>query len=224
MKVSILTSGFPNGFTNDFIQCIKEYYDNNGSFLLISSDFTEHLKTERHMNEFLRMFRENGIVFNEVNTVDDRITIEKALEYIEKADVIWLSGGNTLKQIEYIRKYDLIPALQKREGITIGMSAGSINMAKRVVLARDINDNIPELSIYDGIGLVDINIEPHLDSASEEHMKEIYEASQYATIYGIYDNTFIKILDDKMEVYGSYFKYENQNLFSGFQDKKRYRA
>lgn len=25
MKVSILTSGFPHGFTDDFIQCIKEY-------------------------------------------------------------------------------------------------------------------------------------------------------------------------------------------------------
>jgi len=112
-------------------------------------------------------------------------------------------------EIEHLKQYNLIPALQKREGITIGMSAGSINMAKRVVLARDINDNIPELAIYEGIGLVDINVEPHLDSASEEHMKEVYEASQYATIYGLYDNSFIKILDDNMDIYGVYFKYEN---------------
>ena len=89
------------------------------------------------------------------------------------------------------------------------MSTGSINMAKRVVLAKNLDENIPELSIYDGIGLVDINIEPHLDSASEEHINEIYEASHYATIYGIYDNTFIKIVDDTMDIYGVYFKYKN---------------
>jgi peptidase E len=209
MKVSILTSGFPNGFTKDFIQCIKEYYYNNGSFVLIASDFTGHSKTVRHLNGFLSMFRENGIVFDEVHIIDDRITKEKALQYIQEAAIIWISGGDTLKQIAYLKEFNLIPALQNREGITIGMSAGSINMAKRVVLAKDINDNIPELSIYDGIGLVDINIEPHLDSASEKHMKEVYEASQYATIYGIYDNTFIKIVNDKIDIYGVYFKYEN---------------
>lgn len=209
MRVSILTSGFPNGFTEDFINCIKEYYHNNGSMLFIASDFDEHSKTDKYLQVFLTMFRENGVVFNEVNTIDYRTSKEKALEYIENAEVIWLSGGDTLKQIQHMKEYNIIPALQKREGITIGMSAGSINMAKRVVLARDINDNILELAIYEGIGLVDINVEPHLDSASEDHMKEVYEASQYGTIYGLYDNSFIKIVDDSMDIYGIYFKYEN---------------
>ncbi len=66
-----------------------------------------------------------------------------------------------------------------------------------------------KLSIYDGIGLVDINIEPHLDSASKDHMKDIHEASQHAVIYGLYDNAFIKIIDNKLKIYGTYFKYES---------------
>jgi hypothetical protein len=40
-------------------------------------------------------------------------------------------------------------------------------------------------------------------------MKDVYEASQYTTVYGIYDNTFIKIVNDTMEIYGEYFKYNN---------------
>lgn len=208
MKVSLLTSGFPDGFTEDFINCVKEYYFNNGSFVLIASDFTGHAKTDRHTDTFLKMFRDNGIVFNEIYIVDDRVKYEEAVQYIEKADIIWISGGDTLKQIAYLKEYNLISALQKREGITIGMSAGSINMAKRVVLAKDIEENVPELTIYDGIGLVDINIEPHLDSASEEHIKDVYEASKYSTIYGIYDNAFIKIINDSMEIYGTYSKFE----------------
>lgn len=209
MKVSLLTSGFPNGFTDDFIRCVKEYYNNNGSFVFIASDFAGHSKTDSYLNKFLSMFRNNGIVFNEVRVIDDRITKEKAVQYIEKADIIWIAGGDTLKQISYLKEYNLIPVLQSREGITIGMSAGAINMAKRVVLAKDIDDNIPELAIYDGIGVVDINIEPHLDPANEEHMKDVYEAAHYTTIYGIYDNTFIKIVNDSMEIHGAYFKYEN---------------
>ena len=210
MKVSILTSDFPNGFTDDFVKCVKEYYFNNGSFVFIASDFSGHSKTDKYANVFLNKFRDKGIVFDGVHVIDDRISKEKAVQYIEEADVIWISGGNTLEQIKYLKHYNLLPALQSRECMIIGMSAGSINMAKKVVLAKDVNDNIPELSIYDGIGLVDINIEPHLDSASKKHIEEdIYEASQFASIYGLYDNSFIKIVDDKMDIFGDYFKYEN---------------
>lgn len=89
------------------------------------------------------------------------------------------------------------------------MSAGSINMAKKVVLPKDINDNIPKLSIYDGIGLVDINIYPHLDSIHKDNLQNIYEASKFTTIYGLYDNSFIKIIDNKIDIHGFHFKYEN---------------
>ena len=187
MKVSFLTSYFPNGFTNDFINCIKEYYTNEGSFVFIASDFSTHSKNDKNIDIFLNMFKSNGIIFKETHVIDNRISKKEAKEYIEKAEVVWLSGGNTLNQIKEIKEYDLIEALQTREKITIGMSAGSINMAKRVVLAKDINDNIPELSIYDGIGLVNINIEPHLDPTDEEHNKDIYEASKSSTIYGLYE-------------------------------------
>lgn len=211
MKVSILTSGFPNGFTDDFIQCIKEYYNNNnnGSFVLIASDFTGHSKTDNHTRVFLNMFKDKGVLFNNTHIIDDRITKENAIEYIKKADVIWIAGGDTLKQIYYLKGYDLIPALQKKECLTIGMSAGSINMAKKVVLPKDINDNIPKLSIYDGIGLVDINIYPHLDSIHEDNLQDIYESSKFTTIYGLYDNSFIKIIDDKIDINGFHFKYDN---------------
>lgn len=211
MKVCFLTSYFPNGFTNDFINCIKEYYTNEGSFVLVASDFSTHSKNDKYTDIFLNMFKDNGIIFKEANVVDNRISKATAKEYIEESEVVWLSGGDTLNQIKDIKDYDLIEALQTREKITIGMSAGSINMAKRVVLAKDINDNVPKLSTYDGIGLVDINIEPHLDPTNEEHNKDIYEASKLSTIYGLYDDSFIKIINDEIEIYGDYIKYEKIN-------------
>ena len=208
MKVSILTSGFPNGFTEEFIQCIKKYYDSNGVFVFIASDFNMHSKTDKYINVFINMFNEYNITFKKVYCIDSRVTKEEAQHHIEKADIVWISGGDTLKQIKHINEYDLISDLQNREGITIGMSAGSINMAKKVILAKDIEDNIPELSIYEGIGLVDINIEPHLNGATEEHINEIYKAAQYADIYGIHDNSFIMVVDNNIDIYGTYFKYQ----------------
>jgi len=208
LQISLLTSGFPNGFTNEFIKCIKKYYKNNGAFVYIASDFSGHIKTDKYSMTFVKMFQDDDIKFKTVNIIDDRATKQQAIEYINQADIVWLSGGNTLKQISYINEYNLIPALQNRKGITIGMSAGSINMAKRVVLARDIKDDILELKIYDGIGLVDINIEPHIDGAKKEHLEDIRKASKEATIYGLFDNSFIKIINNEVEYIGEYIKYE----------------
>ncbi|WIV11550.1 Type 1 glutamine amidotransferase-like domain-containing protein [Proteiniborus sp. MB09-C3] len=208
MKIFFLTSGFPNGFTDDFIQRLKKYYCNKGLFVFIASDFAGYSKTDKYADLFISMFKEKGIVFDKVQVIDNRVSKDEAIHYLERADIVWISGGDTLKQISYIKEYGLIPSLQNRNGITIGMSAGSINMAKRVILPKDIEDNIPELSIFEGIGLVDINIEPHLDTESEKNMEDIYEATEYATIYGLFDNSFIEVVDDSTEFYGAYIKYE----------------
>lgn len=129
---------------------------------------------------------------------------DKAVKLIEKADIIVLAGGPTLKQISSIHEYGLAPALRERQGITIGISAGSINMAKRVVLAKDMSDDIPELSIYEGIGLTNINIEPHLGDTSFEHMEEIRQAARYAPIYGLYDESFILEVNGDKRFFGPY--------------------
>lgn len=115
-----------------------------------------------------------------------------------------LRAGSTLAQIYNIKKLELIDALQYREGVTIGMSAGAINMAKKVVLARDLDENLLEMAQYDGIGLVDINIEPHLNKSSSEHIEDVKIASEVSPIYGLNDETFIKVVNGCMEIFGEY--------------------
>jgi len=208
MQVNFLISHFENSFTEEFTNNIKKYYKNNSTFVFIASDFSLNEKSDKYFKHFLNMFRKEGITFEKTYLIDNRVSKEQAQKCIKDSDFVWLAGGDTLKQIADIKKYDLIPTLKKRDGITIGMSAGAINMAKKVVLAKDKKDGIPELSIYDGIGLVDINTEPHLNSANDFHIKEIEEAAKISTIYGICDNAFIKVIDNNIEIYGEYKIYK----------------
>lgn len=208
MKINFVTSGFPNGFTDEFIGEVKKHLANYKNFVFIASDFTVHDKTSWYAELFLRLFAEKGVTFDNNVIVDFEITPEQAQKHISEADVVWLAGGPTLTQIEHIRQYNLISALRERDGITIGMSAGSINMAKRVVLAKDINDNVPELSIYDGIGLVDFNIEPHINEANEEHICDIKQAAKIAPIFALHDEAFIKEIDEEITFYGKYKLYD----------------
>jgi len=206
MTINFLTSGFPNGFTDVFINEVKKYLTNKSTFVFIASDFDyqAHDITEHYCKLFLDMFRSFDIEFEHVYIIDYRVSMERAAILTEIADFVWISGGDTLKQISYIKEYQLIDTLRNRNGITMGMSAGSINMAKRVVLARDVHDNVPELSIYEGIGLVDINIEPHIDLNRVEHIEDIKEAAKHNAIYGLYDESFITVVNDKVEIHGEY--------------------
>lgn len=211
MKVSFVTSGFSDGFTDIFITELKKYLVSYKSFVFIASDFREHEKTQRYFDEFLSMFQVYKIVFEKAYIIDYKITPDKAKALVKSADVVWLAGGDTLKQIAYIREYGIIPSLLERDGITIGMSAGSINMARHVVLAKDITDNVAELSLYDGIGLTDFNIEPHINEASVEHIADIEEAAKTAQIYGLYDESFIEAVDGKITIFGKCILFNGRN-------------
>lgn len=204
MKVNIVTSGFPHGFTDDFITEVDRYLSSRKLFVFIASDFRIHSKTKLYHDRFLRMFREKGIVFDQSCIIDCEIQPEQAAECIHRADVVWLAGGPTLKQIAHLREYGLIEALQRRDGMTIGMSAGSINMARRVVYARDVREDVYETAVYEGIGLVDFNIEPHLNEAGPDHLEDIRQAAQIAPIHGLHDDAFILELGGTMRIYGKY--------------------
>ncbi len=206
MKINILTSGFPNGLTAEFIYELKKYLPDNPTFLFIASDFSQIERTQYFLDVLLQSFKDKGLIFKSVNSIDYHISLAKSKELIDDADVIWLAGGPPLKQINDIRAYDLIPNLLKREGITIGMSAGSINMAKRAILIKDIDDNT-KTEIYVGIGLVQVNIEPHLNYASIDHINNIKELSKSENIIGLYDNSFIVITDSTQEIFGKHIHF-----------------
>lgn len=201
-RINFLTSAFDKGFSDEFIAALKPCLPPEPSFVFVASNFAGHEKSEKYCNIFLEHFQEKGICFSETHIVDFSISREMARQLIKAADVVWLSGGDTLLQISQIREYGLIEPLRNRNGVTIGMSAGSINMARRVVLAKHESDNIPELSVYDGIGLVDLNIEPHVNAASPEHIEEIEEASRLAPIYGLYDGSFLVEDSGNLEIFG----------------------
>ncbi len=202
MSVNFLTSAFDGGISQEFVEQIHFHCTRREKFVFVASDFSDHEKAEKYCRVILRLFEEKGVSFSSCSVVDLQLSPSQARQEAASADVVWLSGGDTLKQMDYIRKYGLASVLRERNGLTIGMSAGSINMARRVVLARDKSDNIPELSVYDGIGLVDYNVEPHANQASPEHWEEIMEASQLAPIYCLWDHSFLLEQDGKLRVFG----------------------
>lgn len=203
MKINFVTSGFPNGFTGAFLAELQKYLPSQGRLVMVASDFSAHEKSKRYLEEYVRDFFSHGISFSEAALVDFSVSRQEAVSLIQKADMVWLSGGPTLTQIRHIKEYGLVGSLREREGVTVGMSAGAINMARRVVVARDPGDDIACLSEYEGIGLVEFNIEPHFAAVERERMDDVLEATRAAgDFYGLYDGSFIVECGGVLQFFG----------------------
>ena len=212
--INYLLSGIDKekGFNKVQAKYLKQDIKNTNVITFIASTFSDIEKSNMYLDIMIKWFKNIGITFKEAYLINDLVNPSQAKEYIDKSDVVFIMGGDTLEQIKNINKYDIIPNLQNRKGITIGISAGSINMAKNVAIARDIDDNIPDHSFYKGIGLVDINIEPHFDLDNIKHNKDIIEISENNEIICLPDESFIRIKNNNAEIIGDYYMFEKYSI------------
>jgi dipeptidase E len=159
-----------------------------------------------YFKQLLSDFKERGISFERASTVDGRVSPEAARQAVAEADVLWLSGGNAYKQIDSIIEYGLIPVMRERGGVTVGMSAGAINMAKTAVCRP--YGNHKDVKVYPGIGLVDISVAPHYGSAS--FLYEMLYITRTHPLYCLSDDSFIVAENGEKSFFGDVFYVENE--------------
>lgn len=214
MSIKYLLSGINKqfGFYEKQAKYLKKDIEDNSIITFIASTFNDIEKSNKHYKGMLDYFKNININFKESYLINNEVSIDIAKKMIDNSDVVFIMGGDTLEQIKNINEYNLISNLKNRTGITIGISAGSINMADNVVIARDLDDNIPNHSFYKGIGLVDINIEPHFDFNNLNHNQDIIDISKNNKIICLPDDSFIRIKNGKKEFIGDYYIFENDKF------------
>ena len=212
MDYVLMSGSFKNmEIYQEIINFLNRKKLNNKNISFIAASFYEYNFNDYFVNKLIKLFGEKKFVFNKIYIIDNRLSNKKMIDKLNDSEIIFLLGGDTLNQIKSINKNRLKNHILNK--MVIGMSAGAINMAKKVVLAKDINDNIPELSIYNGIGLTNINIEPHCDFKNKEHWKELEKASNISDIIVMNDDCFIISDKDKISFYGSYIKLSNKKIY-----------
>lgn len=87
---------------------------------------------------------------------------KRPLDVLERAEALFMGGGNTYALLKRLRESDLLPVVRERVrgGMPyVGASAGS-NVAGPTILTT--NDwNVVALERFDALGLVAFNINPH---------------------------------------------------------------
>ena len=131
------------------------------------------------------------------------------LPSFQAADLLVFGGGTAVHLMEWMEKSGLTRVLPKllKTKVYMGISAGSMVTAETISLASQnilYYEQTGEFSPRKGLGLVDFEIRPHLNSPSFSKVRIGY-LTQLAqknptTFYAIDDNTAVQVIDDKVVV------------------------
>lgn len=189
------------GFTKEQSAHLKEDIKQNSIITFVTSDFSNYDGNDNLVGKTIKCFKNINIEFKNYYVIDNRIDRSNIKEIINNSDIIYLLGGNPRQQMKNIEQYNLITSLKNFKGLIIGVSAGAMNQAKKVKYL-DENNKLVE---YDGIGLAEPLIYPHLNIDSLDNLKEILNVSKYIKIYCLPNESFIKIKNNKMIIEGLYY-------------------
>ena len=122
---------------------------------------------------------------------------------VEEADALLVYGGDVLFLNRWMQESglaDLLPSLRK--SVYVGNSAGS--MVTAPVFGETYDDAQTPFVIEKGLGLVDFALLPHMDHGDHPESStakvEKMAAEVPVPLYGIDDQTAIKVIDGTIEI------------------------
>lgn len=196
---------------NHFVDRIREALPPFPNVLFVCSNPEDHGGVCQFAAETCAAFLEAGMPFGSYQVLDGT-NAGRAYSLVCHSDLIVLSGGHVPTQNAFFRKIRLRHLLHKFEGVVLGISAGSMNMADTVyVQPEEPGESLDPVfrRFAPGLGLTEANICPHYQKVRNAMLdgQRLFEDITYADSIG---NCFFALPD------GSYiYQDEEQMLLCG---------
>ena len=220
---AILTSSptgpLDNSYRVDGLDPSNSFYDLMKSILvdgmrgLIIAAYPDRYEQNDEMCDYFRnAFETVGIHFSTFDLWDYRYNFEK--DEVLSYDFIVLAGGHTPTENSYFNEINLRYKLEGYDGIVLGMSAGSMNMADYVYFQPELEGESYNWFKRDGrgLGLCDISIVPHFQMIKNYYLDDrslvydiILNDSYGRKFYVIEDGSYIYVRGDEVFVCGLCF-------------------
>ncbi|MCI5984555.1 MAG: Type 1 glutamine amidotransferase-like domain-containing protein [Firmicutes bacterium] len=194
---------------NNFLKNMKESINDYDKFVIIASDADNYEQNDYYLKLDMDVLAMSGINFKE-NVVLDNRNKDDIVNVFKNSSLIFLSGGDTLKQNIFFNEINLKEYIKNIDACIVGISAGAINSAKIVFNSPEEEKDLTNPSILEGLGLTTINVEPHFDcdKISKIQMDAILKESNNRVIYGLPDKSYI--FNNK--VYGKCYRVYKENI------------
>ncbi|WP_339148985.1 MULTISPECIES: Type 1 glutamine amidotransferase-like domain-containing protein [unclassified Sutcliffiella] len=208
MKTHYYLGWFNNFIPENLTRVLQEDITDRKSIAMISSNpdiYEEDGATERSWLDVA------GITFDEYHLVNYQLQKDDAHTLIQKASVIFLLGGNPLKQNEFLMEYELSEPIKQSKAVVIGASAGAINMSAKWLCSKELGFETETSSIYSGVGLDDISVLSHydLENNTDQILSELSPLSHEMDIYASNKDCAIRVKGDQIDIFGDVYVISN---------------
>lgn len=203
-KMLLTSSGLTNKtLRNDFFDLVGKKPENISVAYVITASIPEDdIIIIRQGEEELK-----NMGMGSVEEIDIRDTEDSWLSKMEKADVIWIAGGNTYYLLDFAKKSGFSQEISKilDNKLYVGVSAGSILAGPDISNAGwDVgtkDENSTELTDFTGLSLVDFSVFPHYDKSEKNDLKKYHSKVNYP-LYAIDNDDAIEVIDGSIKVVG----------------------
>lgn len=151
---------------NGFLDEMRQALDPEIRCVMISSFPDDQEITDRMAWELREIFEHADLAFSHFEVLDRR-THPQAARMLREANFIILCGGHVPTENRFFQELRLRQRLQNFDGVMMGISAGSMNMAHIVYSSPELEGESldPNYKLYlRGLGLTRINILPHFQT------------------------------------------------------------
>ncbi len=210
---------------NFYLSQIQKYITWYNRVVFIANDPANfEMNNERSYMHF-QSLEMTGLRFKEKIILDNR-NKKDYKTILENADLIFLSGGKLICQLEFFREISLKEFIKDYSGLIIGASAGAMTLCNYMTnfpeYLHEIDNRKTEDYIIEGLWLNDDIIIPHFDGKSfwKTYLNEwidymndyILPLSVGRTLLGIPDGSYILLHDGKKEYFWDFFLIENKKI------------
>ena len=201
-------SGFPeHHFSKEITERLRAELTERKSLVFITACPLEYEQNDDDCDGMYEMFAEQGLPFEKHCVIDKRTAPETAKELVENADCIFLMGGGVCEeQLDLIREKGCYDALLDCHAAIFGVSAGSMNMARKTV------DFFESMEAFDGLGLTNITVSCHHDPEDTWRYEQTLRMSEDRTVYAMEDMSAFFIKGGRIDIVGTIYKVKNREL------------
>ncbi len=204
MKTHYYLGWFNDFFPENLVRVLQEDITDRKSIAMISSNpflYEEEGATERSWLD------QADIRFDDYHLINDHVQKEDAEAFIQNASVIFLLGGDTLKQNEFLLDYELSDLIKKSSAVVMGASAGAINMSTKWLCSKNFGYPVEKTTLYDGIGLDNFSVLSHFDLENNMGLvqDELSTLSEEINIYASNKDCAVRVKGGNIDILGNVY-------------------
>lgn len=172
---------------NGFLDRLRDSLPPHPRCLFVCSDPDSRDDTCRWGGDTAYAFAQAGMAFSGYHILDG-FNADLAGVLVQDCDLLVLAGGHVPTQNRFFQEIGLRELLAGFDGVVLGISAGSMNMAEHAyVQPEEPGESSPDFVRFrPGLGLTKVNIVPHYQKVKDNILdgKRLYEDITFADSLG----------------------------------------